>query len=90
MKMNNVTGSVFAMFVSAGARSRASGRMVNVTVWVWRRAAGGCTGESGRKASKVVTACGSRPRRMHGTRARGLTDCRMATAPRPTPTEVSR
>jgi hypothetical protein len=78
------------MFVSAGARSRASGRMANVTVWVWRRAAGGCTEESGPKASKVAMACGSPPRQTRGTRARGLTDCRMATARRPTQTEVSR
>lgn len=78
------------MFVSVGARSRASGRMVNATVWEWRREAGGYTEESGRRASKVAMAWGSRPRRMLGTKARGLTDCRTVMAPRPTPTVVSR
>jgi hypothetical protein len=76
-------------FVAAGVLSRASGRMVSVTDWASRLAADGCTGASGRKASRVATACGSPLRRTHGTRARGLTDCRTATAPRPMLTEVS-
>jgi hypothetical protein len=76
-------------FVAAGAHSRASGRMASAMDWASRRAAGGCIGVSGRKASRVVTACGSPLHRTHGMKARGPTGCRMATAPRLTPTEVS-
>jgi hypothetical protein len=76
-------------FVSAGAHSRASGRMVNVMGWASRRAAGGCIGVSGRKDSRAVTACGNPQRRTRGMKARGPMGCRMATAPRRTLTEVS-
>jgi hypothetical protein len=76
-------------FVSAAAHSRASGRMVNATGWAWRRVAGGCIGVSGRKVSRVGTACGSPPRRTRGTKARGPMGCRMAMALRRTLTEVS-
>ena len=76
-------------FVAAGAHSRASGRMVSVMGWASRRAAGGCIGVSGRKASRVVTECGSPLHRTHGTKARGPMDCRTATARRHMLTEVS-
>jgi hypothetical protein len=76
-------------FVAAGAHSKANGRRVSVMGWASRRAAGGCIGVSGRRASRVVTACGSPLRRMHGTKARGPMDYRTATAPRLMLTEVS-
>ena len=72
-----------------GARSRASGRMANVTDWASRCAAGGCIAASGRKASRDVTACDNPLRLTHGTKARGPTDCRTAMAPRRMLTEVS-
>ena len=75
--------------VAVGARSRASGRMANVTDSASRCAAGGCTAASGRKASRDVTAYDNPLRLTHGTKARGPTGCRTAMAPRRMLTEVS-
>ena len=72
-----------------GARSRASGRMANVTDSASRCAAGGCTAASGRKASRDDMACDNHQRLTHGTKARGPMGCRTAMAPRPMLTEVS-
>lgn len=67
---------------------RVSGRMESVTVSVLRREAVGFTAASGRKDSRVATECGRARHRRQSTRAPGPTGCRMATARKPTLTEV--
>lgn len=75
--------------ISAARFTKASGRMGSGTDWAWRPVAGGYTGASGRKDSRVDTVSGNRPRPRRGTRERGRAVFRMDTVQRPTPTVVS-
>ena len=76
--------------IAAGAHSKATGRTGSGTDWASSLAAGGFTEANGRKDSKAATVSASRSLPRPNTTARGPTDCRTVTDPRPTPMEVCR
>lgn len=69
--------------------SRASGRTARGTGWAWRRATGGCTAASGRRATRAATACARAPPATPSTKAPGPMDFKTDTAQKHTPTAVS-
>lgn len=72
----------------AGTAIRVPGRKVSAMASAWRARAAGSTEESGRRVLKAVTGSWRAQPVEPGTRGRGATGCRMATAPKPTPMEV--
>lgn len=71
------------------AHSRGNGRTVNGTGWAWRRVTGGCTGESGRKATRGATASAKAAQATPNTRAHGPMASKTDTVQKHTPTAVS-
>lgn len=65
-----------------------NGKTANDTVWVWKRATGGCTGASGRRATKDVMASGRAAQATPSTRAPGQMASKMDMVQKHTPMAV--